>query len=497
MAANYERDLYRHNQELITENEILRAKVARIEAETANKYQGIINRLEDALEAVMQKCNALEERVAKLEAENDRLRKQLNNDSSNSSNPPSADKKPNAPNTYNGRMKTGTKSGGQKGHTGKHLSCAAIEEKIAQGQIRRKIVNHGELKGAYTSKYVIDLKVEAIAVEHRFYGNTRIPLAFRPDVQYGDEIKAIVATLSGQGLVASNRIVDMIASMSNGAVELSDGTVYNFLTDFNAKAKGCIEAIKTKLLNNVILRVDQTGARINAHNMYFSNYSDERHVLYTANQTKGKKAIDDDGILLRFAGTLVHDHNTVYYHYGTANGECNVHLIRYLRANSENTHHHWSDDMIEFLLSVKKTKELAIAFRLVKFEQADLDGYRKRYDDIVAAGFDALKNTKSRFYKTEERRLLRRLKKYRDNHLLFATGFSVPFDNNLSERDLRMLKTKGKVSGCFRSLQGAKVFANLMTVIKTAIKQNVSPHAAIRSVFQEWTNSNGNDIIMT
>jgi len=94
-----------------------------------------------------------------------------------------------------------------------------------------------------------------------------------------------------------------------------------------------------------------------------------------------------------------------------------------------------------------------------------------------------LKETKSRFYQNEEKKLLNRLKKYRDNHLLFAVDFVVPFDNNLSERDLRMVKTKGKVSGCFRSLGGAKIFTNLMTVIKTSIKQNVSPHFAVRSVF--------------
>ena len=483
MATNYEKGLFRHNQELIAENEKLKAKVARIETETANKYLGIIDRLEEALEAVTQKCNALEERVAKLEAENDRLRKQIDNDSSNSSNPPSGDKKPNAPNTYNGRTSSGRKSGGQKGHAGKHLSRAVIEEKIAKGQMQHEIVDHGEPEGEYTSKYVIDLNVEAIAVEHRFYGNTSIPLEFRPDVQYGDEIKSIVVTLSGQGLIASNRIVDMIGSLSNGALELSEGTIYNFLVDFNTKAKSCIETIKTKLLNNVVMHVDQTGSRINARNMYFSNYSDDKRVLYTVNQTKSRKAIEDDGILPLFVNSLIHDHNTVYYNYGKANGECNVHLIRYLRANSDNTLNHWSDAMIELLLSMKISKEHAIGFGAEAFEQDDLERYRKRYEEIVESGFIASKSTKSRFYKTEERRLLNRLKKYRDNHLLFLADFAVPFDNNLSERDLRMVKTKAKVSGCFRSMQGAIIFANLMSVIKTAVKQNLSPLVAIRAVF--------------
>ena len=109
----------------------------------------------------------------------------------------------------------------------------------------------------------------------------------------------------------------------------------------------------------------------------------------------------------------------------------------------------------------------------------------KRYDEIVGAGFEVSKDTKSRFYQDEERKLLKRLKKYRDNHLLFAVDFALPFDNNLSERDLRMVKTKQKVSGCFRSLGGARIFANLMSVIKTAVKQNISPYSAVFSVFNE------------
>jgi transposase-like protein len=481
LAADYGKNLFNHNQTLIAENEKLKAKIAEIESETANKYLGVIDSLKEALEAVMQRCAELEERVAKQEAEIDRLRKQINNDSGNSSKPPSTDTKPNAPNTYNGRTKTSGKPGGQKGHKGKHLNRIAIEEKISAGQMRREIVNHGDPKGNYTSKYVIDLSFEAVAAEHRFYGNTPIPFAFRPDVQYGNEIKAFVATLAGQGFVSSNRIVDMLASMSGGAFELSDGTIYNFLAEFGAKAQTFVETVKTKLLNNVVMHVDETGARIGARNMFFRNYSDEKRVLYTANPTKGNRAITDDGILPRFIGILIHDHNTV--NYGTGHGECNVHLIRYLRANSENTRHDWSKDMTEFLLSVKRSTALAKRFGASGFEQADTEKYRKRYDEILTEGFAVLKTTTSRFYRAEEKRLLNRLKKYKDNHLLFASDFAVSFDNNLSERDLRMIKTKGKVSGCFRSLQGAKTFAVLMSVIKTAIKQGVSPHVAVRSVF--------------
>lgn len=483
MAGNYERNLFKHNEDLTIENEKLKVKITKIETETANKYSGIIDKLNETIERVMQKCVFLEERVSKLETENERLRKQLNNDSNNSSKPPSSDAKGKAPNTYNGRTTTDKKSGGQAGHKGKHLSKKVIEEKIAGGQMTREVVNHGTATGRYVSKYIIDMRLETIATEHRFYGNVSIPAELRPEAQYGSGIKTLAVNLAGQGLVSWNRIVDMVAAWTNGAIELSEGTIYNFLSEFNEKAAGFIEMTKTKLLNNSVLHVDETGARINARNMFFRNYSDEQRVLYTANQTKGKKAIEDDGILPQYAGILVHDHNTVNYNYGMGNAECNVHIIRYLRANSDNTHHHWSEEMTEFLLLLKRSKEVAVSFGAGRFEQADLEGYQKRYDEIVLAGFEVLKDTKSKFYRDEEQKLLKRLKKYRDNHLLFAVNFDVPFDNNLSERDLRMVKTKQKVSGCFRSLGGAKIFASLMSVIKSAIKQNFSPYAAVFSVF--------------
>jgi len=489
LAGNYERNMFEQLQTAFSKIDELTKKVKRIETETEteNKYLKIIYEKEAEIARLKAENVELRERIAKLEAEVDRLRKQLNNDSGNSSNPPSTDKKPNAPNTYNGRTKAGKKTGGQKGHKGKHLSRAAIEEKIAKGQMKRKVVHHGVPEGEYVSKYVIDVRLETVAIEHRFYGGIDIPAELRPEAQYGSGIKSFVATLAGQGLVASNRIVDMLAAWTDGAVDLSDGTVYNFLSEFDGKAAEFAERTKTKLLNNRVLNVDETGARVNARNMFFRNYSDDKRVLYTANPTKGKKAIEDDGILPQFAGTLVHDHNTVNYNYGTNNAECNVHLIRYLKANSDNTHHCWSDDMIDFLLSLKNATDIAIAFGAEAFEQTDLDEYRRRYDEIVAAGFEVLKETKSRFYQAEEKKLLNRLKKYRDNHLLFAADFAVPFDNNLSERDLRMVKTKGKVSGCFRSLGGAKIFANLMSVIKTAIKQNVSPYTAIHATFNGET----------
>jgi hypothetical protein len=184
--------------------EELSEKVKKIEAETENKYLKIIYEKDSEIARLKAENAELRERVARLETEVEGLRKQLNKDSSNSSKPPSSDIKPNAPNTYNSRTVAGRKSGGQKGHKGRHLSRTSIEEKIANGQMKHEVVNHGTPTGNYISKYVVDIRIEAVAIEHRFYGNTSIPIEFRHEVQYGSEIKAFVATLVGQGYVASN-----------------------------------------------------------------------------------------------------------------------------------------------------------------------------------------------------------------------------------------------------------------------------------------------------
>lgn len=489
MGANYGRDMFNQLQEALIKIEQLSAKVQRIETETENKYLKIIYEKDAEIARLTVENATLKERVWKLETEVDRLRKQLNNNSSNSSTPPSQDQKPGRPNAYNSREKSGKKNGGQKDHEGHYLSKAEIEAKIASGEITHRVVNHGHACGnrRYISKYIIDIKLETTATEHRFYedddGDYGVPVGFHTDVQYGNELKTLAVTLVGQGIVASQRATEFIHELSSNAIRVSEGSIYNWLAEFDAKAVPVIAAIKTKLLNTPVMNIDETGARCEKENMFFRNYSDESHVMYTFNQTKGKKAIEEDGVLPIYAGTLVHDHNTVNYNYGLRNAECNVHIIRYLKANFECTYNLWSLDMIDFLTGLHRAKKLAMSFGLNEFDEWDRNGYSRRYDEIIAAGFSAMENTTSRVYKKEEKKLLNRLRKYKDNHLLFAWDFAVPFDNNESERDLRIVKTKSKVSGCFRSLVGAKRYANLMSIAKTAIKQGLSPVSVIRNLF--------------
>ena len=112
-----------------------------------------------------------------------------------------------------------------------------------------------------------------------------------------------------------------------------------------------------------------------------------------------------------------------------------------------------------------------------------LEKYSQRYDEILELGIEENKSLKSKYHKKEEKRLLNRLKKYKNNHLLFIYDFSVPFDNNLSERDLRHVKSKIKISGCFRSLEGLQNYLNIKSIIGTCKKKCIDFYKTIFNIF--------------
>ena len=135
-----------------------------------------------------------------------------------------------------------------------------------------------------------------------------------------------------------------------------------------------------------------------------------------------------------YTGYIVQDHDTALYNFGIRDKhvECNVHLRRYLKNNSELTKHEWSKRMDELLLEIKEEKEKHKENNREKFSKDELERYSQKYDEIIKAGNEENKTSNSKYLKKEEKAILNRLKKYKENHLLYAYEFKVPFDNNLS-----------------------------------------------------------------
>lgn len=112
-----------------------------------------------------------------------------------------------------------------------------------------------------------------------------------------------------------------------------------------------------------------------------------------------------------------------------------------------------------------------------------LKEYKEEYKKILEKATIENKEISSKYYQKKANKLLKRLKKYEHNHLLSINDFDVDFDNNSMERDLRMIRNKTKIAGCFRSIEGAKYFADMMSIIKTSIKRNINPFTSICNIF--------------
>lgn len=378
--------------------------------------------------------------------------------------------------------------GGQKGHKGYGLSKKDIVNKINNKEIEHEIINVGEPKGKYVSKYIIDIQVKTIAKEYRFYqdekGKFNIPKEFNTDVQYGEEIKAICAILNTEGIVAINRLTNFVSCISHGKINISNGSIVNFIEELNNKSIYVVEQIKEKLLNSELMYTDATTLRCENKNSCVRNYSTEKYVYLAPTYGKSKKYIEETGILPKYTGNLVHDHETVVYNYGKEHIECNVHVSRYLKGCYENTKDKWAQKMRSFLCSLNEYRKRLISNGISEISLEKIQEYEKRYDEILEEGYKENKALKQRYLKQDEQRLLNRLKKYKENHLKFIKDFNAPFDNNLSERDLRNVKIKQKVSGFFGNIERAKSFFNIKSIIMTLKKQGKDFYSSILNLYK-------------
>ena len=472
--ADYGRDLFKQVQELMLKCDNLSHEMQ----ESKRGYEQRIEVLEDKVEH-------LEKENQKLKDENDRLKKQINNDSNNSSKPPSSDIKKNIPNN---REKTSKKAGGQKGHKGYHLSKKMVEEKIEKGEFEREIINVGKVTEEYKSKYILDIRVKVIAKEYRFYkdenGKYNIPKEFQTDVQYGEELKTMCTVLNTEGIVALDRLTNFVSCISHGAIEISKGSIVNFMNELNRKGQYILENIKEKLLNTEKMNTDGTSGRCENKNVCIRTHSTEDLTLFVPTYGKGKKHIEETGILNKFMGLLIHDHETVMYNYGTEHAECNVHILRYLKGCNENTGNKWAVKMRSLLSELNEYRKRLKGKEIEKIDKEKIERYSKRYDEIIEEGYEENKKIKSKYIRQDEQKLLNRLKKYKENHLKFLYDFNVPFDNNLAERDLRNFKIKLKVSGRFNSMEGMKVYSNIRSIIVTFKKQGKNFYEAINNIYK-------------
>lgn len=448
----------------------------------------------ETLTKELRKANEL---IEKLTEENERLKNKNNKNSNNSSKPSSTNmvtpkKKKTGANLYNYRIKTNRKCGGQFGHTPHNLGKKEIEKLIEEKKLEVRTIYHkiqGNEKKKSIIKYRLGIETKSYVEKHVFQytKNTKekLPKSFYTDVTYDNSIKSLSIELSAYNVISYDRLSDFFSVITNDTLQISKGTLVNFLYEFSNKSESTIKNLEQDFLNGTVGYTDETGTKFNGKNMYVRNYSNENTVIYKAHKHKGHTPIKEDNILPRFLGGIMGDHDTTLYSYGTKNYECNIHVGRYLKELMENIPDTlWPFKMYDLLFRMERTRKIAKEYGIAKFEKDKIKEYEKEYDSILELAKEENKKITSSYYRNQKSiPLYNRLKKYKKNHLYFIKKFNVPFDDNLSERDLRIFKNKTKISGGFRSMEAAKHYVNALSIIKTSMKRGINPFESIKQIF--------------
>lgn len=476
--SNYEHGMYQQLLEIMGRLDTV---------EKAHKEE--VGQLKEEISSLKKENKVLREENQLLREDNARLKSIINNDSSNTSLPPSTDQKGGKPvNTFNGRKKTERKTGGQKGHKGTTLTKSDIEEKITSGNCRHEVKTIGNVShGKYITKYIVDLAVEPVITEVRIYANEKgkvsIPPEYRSEVTYGANIKALVVALYSEGVMSNDRIASFLNAASKGELGLSEGTVYGFCKKLGSLSMASIANLKGELLNQKVVATDATTVTVNGKQNYIRNFSTKNSVVYHAMNSKSIDALKEIEFLRQYTGILLHDHETALYHFGTDHAECNVHLLRYLRKNTEETGNEWSGEMLSFLCEMNTKRREQIEQGNDCFSEDTLKKYERTYFGLLEKGRSENKTTSHKYARQEEKTLLNRMDKYSHNHLLFLHDFSVPFDDNISERDLRKAKNRQKMAGGFRKESGNEMYCSIMSLIETLKKRKMGIIENIKELF--------------
>ena len=454
-----------------------------------------MSNFESQLEVLLEKISALEAEVLRLRAENEELRRRLGLTSENSHKPPSSDgyrKKSVRPGLPKGGKKP---MGGQKGHKGKTLRQVEKPDKVAlrlpeSCSICGRSIEAEEAYRVIGQRQVFDLpdpKLEVI--EHRLCtveccGHAQqgsYPAHVKSSVQYGPGVRALVTKLSVDHKMPLNQISMLFGDLYG--YNLNSETVETALEMGYELSAPLENAVKVALKDAGVGHFDETGLRVagKLHWLHSAGNKDYTYLFIHAN--RGKKALlSEQSVLKDFRGYAIHDCMASYFGFSNVqHGLCNAHILRELQGLiDENSQ--WAKEMHALLLELHdELPNLALTGDAAEIVR---QRYRKILQNADVEEPPPKKQAgKGRPKNTPGRNLLKRLSRYEDAVLAFAFVDGVPFTNNLAERDLRPAKVKQKVSGGFRTVQGANVYARLQAVISTARKQDRNIFAFLRDLF--------------
>ncbi len=448
-----------------------------------------IEKLLEIIAVQGEQIRALQARVAELE-------RMLKLDSSNSSKPPSSDGLKKKPRTSSLRGKGSKKSGGQKGHKGQTLRQVENPDNI----IAHKPHECTHCGGVFAAdamacflgkRQVFDVPEPRIEVtEHHIYGHVcadcgyfgrgAFPLEISASVQYGKRVQNIAVYLQSHQLLPEDRAAEAIKDLFG--LGMSAATLATINGRIAQKLTSKIEQIEQAVTAAKIKHLDETGFRIGGKLRWL-------HVTSTKNLTHYRAEEKRGAMPKNMRGIMVHDHWKPYFKMqNVSHALCNVHHLRELKAAREIDGEEWAGWMALLLCTMHKVTQRHI-FEATKPDIESENKLMQLYDQILEQGLyyhQSLPPLKSKTGRKSSRRrkghnLVRRLTRCKKEVLRFWHDHDVPFTNNLAERDLRMMKVRQKISGGFRTMNGAKNFATIRSFISSARKQGLNILAALKN----------------
>jgi transposase len=419
----------------------------------------------------------------------------IGKNSQNSSIPPSQD--PNRNKTSTARNKR--KPCGHLGHEGKSLEVFETPDEVIpvpldpaslpKGHRYRKVgVAKRQVVELHLRRHVKEYQLDILEDETGKRYTAESPVGDSP-VVYGNSVKAHAVYLSIYQLLPYGRVEEYFCDQAE--IPISAGSLFNFNKEAFRRLLEFEAIAKTQLQNAAFLHTDETSINVNGKRLWLHSASNDRWVLFMPHLKRGVEGMKDMDVLPHFKGIMIHDHWKPYFTFDQClHALCNAHHLRELQAVMEHApEHQWAPKMKALLLEMNEAVHNAGGV----LQQQEAEPYKIRYREILAAGDSqsppppepppGTKKKQGKIKKTKERNLLERLRDFEHETLRFLTVPYVPFTNNQGENDIRMTKVQQKISGCFKSMDGANIFCRVRSFLLTAQKHGISATDALTTLF--------------
>lgn len=466
----------------------------------------LINQLLNKIDNLTLTVTAQNEQIAiqnktikMLSEENALLKERLNKNSKNSSKPPSTDGF-DKPKPVSLRKPSGKKQGAQPGHQGSGFSLLTKPNDLVYHMPREcsGCLNAANCRACSFSdiRYVVDINVTTSVVAHKTSAyacpkrdgviiSGSFPGNVTSTMQYGDNLEALAIALNTSGMMSLNRTHEILGAVFG--VPISTGTIFQMVKGCGDKLISTVHHIRDVVAALPRVHFDETGLRVAKSLHWVHSASNNLYTFLSVETKRGQAGMDASGVLPRFTGIAIHDCWKPYWRYIISHAICNAHLLRELIGILDNHPDQiWAIWMLKHLLRMKKTRDRFVEKGKECLSPYYLQLFSAAYDQIIekARNMNPIEDKplgkRGRQKKGKIRALIERLAEYKESVCLFTKNFLVPFDNNQAERDLRMIKVKQKVSGCFRTKEGADTFMTIMSYLGTATKHGINSYFAIK-----------------